>query len=55
MPETLDDTTRGVLGAYLRELRSLPNQAAKREPPGAMHGRGLHGCVILRGAQFLLP
>lgn len=31
MAETLDEKTRGILTAYEREARTLPNEAAKRQ------------------------
>jgi hypothetical protein len=58
MAETLDEKTRAILTAYLREVRTLPNEAAKRQRFAALLGELFPGQKILtefaRGAERLI-
>lgn len=38
MAEALDEKTRAILAAYLRGVRTLPNEAAKRQRFAALLG-----------------
>lgn len=58
MAETLDEKTREILTAYLRDVRTLPNEAAKRQRFAALLGELFPGQKILtefaRGAERLI-
>lgn len=58
MAETLDEKTRAILTIYLREVRTLPNEAAKRQRFAALLGELFPGQNVLtefaRGAERLI-
>lgn len=58
MPDTLDEHTRAALGAYLREVKGLPNESAKRQRFSALLGELFPGQKILnqffRGVEKLI-
>ncbi|MGH9466229.1 MAG: N-6 DNA methylase, partial [Terriglobales bacterium] len=58
MAESLDERTRATLAAYLREVKSLPNESAKRQRFAALLGELFPGQKILnqfaRGIEKLI-
>jgi hypothetical protein len=47
MAEALDEKTRAILAAYLRGVRTLPNEAAKRQRFAALLGELFPGQKLL--------